>query len=120
MAELLFNFSATCLRRLVCVCIPFIRLKAVGNTDFIHDTENLCLLCGAVYGAVGYSRCGCCVVLHGGLCRFGNGSCDRLAFGKLVAVDICAVIELIVAGVCQCGDIYRISVIFIGNDLSAL
>ena len=122
MAELLLNFTATCFRRLVCVCIPFIRLESVGNTDFIYDTENLRLLCGAVYGAVGYSRCGGCVVLHGGFCRCGNGSCgngsyDRLAFGKIVAVDICAVIKLIVAGVCQCGDLYRISVIFIGNDL---
>ena len=52
MAEILFNFTATCLCRLVCVCIPFIRLKAVGNTDLIYDTENLRLLCGAVYGAV--------------------------------------------------------------------
>ncbi len=50
MAELLLNFTATCLRRLVCVCIPLIRLKSVGNTDLIHDTENLRLFCGAVYG----------------------------------------------------------------------
>ena len=120
MAELLLNFTATCLRRLVCVCIPLIRLKSVGNTDFIHDTENLRLFCGAVYGTVGYYRCGSCIILHGGFCCCRNGSCDRLAFGKIVAVDICAVIKLIVAGVCQCGDIYRISVIFIGNDLSAL
>ena len=58
MAELLFNFSATCLRRLVCVCIPFIRLKAVGNTNLVYDTENLRLLCSAVYGAVGIADVG--------------------------------------------------------------
>ena len=67
MREYIKRLITADLRRLVCVSVPLVGGKSVGNTDLVYNAEYFCLFGRAVYRLIGNASwrylcvalCGC-------------------------------------------------------------